>query len=241
MKNKAFLTILLTLSALVCSGQSFLSKYPKLTDKNLSEFFADWEAYSDSIISRGVKNDALMDMVVADNYAPLFLEGDTCKSGESASPKYHVAPQYIKVERYRMDIDTSKIYDSFPYKIPDLKADQYSVDTITPALVHGWLYLTRDIERKLSVYAGGLKNGEKFDEINKDNVAKLSQYIPVHYGHWGGYWWFESFPLIRRFCYADNLIAVNRRTSWCSGDEFWYVKENGKFVKLKDPVTWWIE
>ena len=35
--------------ALVCSGQSFLSKYPKLTKKNLSGFLSDWGAYSDSI------------------------------------------------------------------------------------------------------------------------------------------------------------------------------------------------
>ncbi len=51
MKNKIFIiTIMLALSAIVCSGQSFLSRYPKLTKKNLSEFFSEWEAYSDSIV-----------------------------------------------------------------------------------------------------------------------------------------------------------------------------------------------
>ena len=77
MKNKIFITIMLTLSAIVCSGQSFLSKYPKLTKKNLNEFFSDWEAYSDSIASRAVKNDSLIDMVVAYNYLPMQLEGTT--------------------------------------------------------------------------------------------------------------------------------------------------------------------
>lgn len=33
------------MSTLACSGLSFLSKYPKLTKKNLNEFFSDWEAY----------------------------------------------------------------------------------------------------------------------------------------------------------------------------------------------------
>ena len=41
MKSKIFITIMLALATLVCSGQSFLSKYPKLTKKNLSEFFED--------------------------------------------------------------------------------------------------------------------------------------------------------------------------------------------------------
>lgn len=36
----------------------------------------------------------------------------------------------------------------------------------------------------------------------------LKRYIPVDYGHWGGYWWFTSFPLITNICYADNLIAA---------------------------------
>ena len=45
MKNKIFImTIMLTLSTLVCSGQSFLSKYPILTKNNLSKFFSEWEA-----------------------------------------------------------------------------------------------------------------------------------------------------------------------------------------------------
>lgn len=74
MKNKIFIiTIMLALSAIVCSGQSFLSKYPRLTKKNLSEFFSDWEAYSNSVASRAVKNDSLIDMVVADNYRPKEL------------------------------------------------------------------------------------------------------------------------------------------------------------------------
>lgn len=49
MKNKIFITIMLTLSTLVCCGQSFVDKYPKLTKKNLPEFFEDWQAYSDSV------------------------------------------------------------------------------------------------------------------------------------------------------------------------------------------------
>ena len=55
MINKIFITLMLTLSTIVCSGQSFLSKYLKLTENNLNEFFSDWEAYSDSIAAKAVK------------------------------------------------------------------------------------------------------------------------------------------------------------------------------------------
>lgn len=234
---------MLTLSTLVCSGQSFLSKYPKLTKKNLNEFFSDWEAYSDSIASRAVKNDSLIDMVVAYNYAPLLLEGSTYRSGKDALPKYHVVSQYIKVERYYLDVDTTmaKLDFGFPSYIPNMKEEQYAVDSITPDLTHGWLYLTTGIDKVLSTFAGGLKKSEKIDRIHKNNVSRLREYIPVDYGHWGGYWWFTSFPFITRICYADNLIAVMRRTSWCTGDVIWYVKENGKFVMRQQPVTSWIE
>lgn len=242
-KNKIFITLMFVVTTLACSGQSFLSKYPKLTKKNLSEFFSDWEAYSDSITSRAMKNDSLIDMVVAYNYLPMLLEGSTCMSGKDAPPKYHVVPQYLKVERYYLDVDTTiaKLDFGFPSYIPDIKEEQYAVDSITPNLTHGWLYLTADIDKVLSTFAGGLKAGEKTDKINKRNVRRLRKYIPIDYGHWGGYWWFTSFPYITEICHADNLIAVMRRTSWCTGDVIWYVKENGKFVMRQQPVTSWIE
>ena len=111
MKNKIIIiTIMLALSAIVCSGQSFLSRYPKLTKKNLSEFFLDWEAYSDSIASRAVKNDSLIDMVVAYNYLSMQLEGGTFLTGKNAAPKYHVIPQYIDVERYYLDVEIGRAH-----------------------------------------------------------------------------------------------------------------------------------
>lgn len=243
MKNKIFITLMLILSTLVCSGQSFLSKYPKLTKRNLSEFFSDWEAYSDNVISKVANKDSLMNMVVAANYVPQLLEGRTCRPGKDAPPKYHVVPQYIKIERYYLDVDTAmaKMYFGFPSDFPDMKEEQYAVDSITPGLTHGWLYLTSGIEKILSAFAGGVKDGDKISKINKSNVRRLRKYIPVDYGHWGGYWWFTSFPLITGICHADNLIAVMRRSSWCTGDVIWYVKENGKFVMRPQLVTSWIE
>lgn len=244
MKNKIFIALLIAMSTFVCNGQSFISKYPKLTKKNLSEFLSDWEAYSDSVTSNVTKNDSLIDMIVCYNYLPLLLEAGTCMPGKGdAFPKYFVIPQYIKVEKYDIEVDTvtAKLDFGFPSFIPDMKENQYSVDSITPIQLPKGLYLTSDINKVLSTFVGGLKEGDKLRKINKGNVRKLQKYIPVDYGHWGGYWWFTSFPLVTRICYANNLIAIMRRTSWCSGDVIWYVKENGTFVRREQPITSWIE
>ena len=71
MKNRIITTLFLGLTTLVCSGQSFLLEYPKLTKKNLSEFFLDWKAYSDSIALKATKNDSLIDEIVCTEYAPM--------------------------------------------------------------------------------------------------------------------------------------------------------------------------
>ena len=243
MKSRIITILFLGLTTFVCSGQSFLLEYPKLTKKNLSEFFLDWEAYSDSIALKATKNDSLIDEIVRTEYATMLSEGRLGVTGKKVSPRYIVFPQYIKVERYYIDVDTvmARYEFGFPSFIPDMKDNQYTVDSITPILSHGGLYLTSDVDKILSTFVGGLKKGDEFEKINKRSVRKMGKYIPVHYGHWGGYWWFTSFPLITDICYANNLIAVMRRTSWCTGDVIWYVKENGKFVRYPEPIIDWIE
>ena len=237
MRNRV-LTILFAMTTFLCSGQTFLTKYPELTKKNLNEFFLDWKAYSDTINS----NDVVADSVIADiimwNNIIFSLEGHPVNE-----PQYNVIPQTIEIERYYLDVDTvmAKLCHGFPEFIEDLRDEQYVVDSVTPVLPWRGLYLTPDINKKLSSFAGGLKNGDKIGNINKKNVKILKKYIPVDYGHWGGYWWFTSFPIITNIRYADNLIAVMRRTSWWTGDVIWYVKEDGKFIRRPEPITSWVE
>ena len=233
-----FLITLLTLTAFISSGQTFLTKYPKLTKKNLNEFFYDWKAYSDSIDTNNVIADSVLMDIIMWNNASFWLEGHPTRT-----PKYNVIPQEIEVERYHLDVDTvmAKLCLGFPEFIEDLKDDQYVVDSVTPVLPWRVLYLTSGINKKLSSFAGGLKNGDKIGKIHKKNIKEIKKYIPVDYGHWGGYWWFTSFPIITNIRYADNLIAVMRRTSWWTGDVIWYVKENGQFVRRTEPITTWVE
>lgn len=240
MKNKILLTLLLGIVVIFCSGQSFLVKYPKLTGRNLGEFFKDWEIYSDSVSSCNIIKDSILSDVVMREFAAF---NDENKRQNSITSQYIVFPQTIEVERYYLDVDTIMAESSqgFPSYIPDMKREQYSVDTITPAVPRGGLYLTPGIRKVLSEFAGGLNKENVITKINKSNVKKLKKYIPVAYGHWGGYWWFVSFPIINGICYSDNLIAIMRRTSWCTGNVIWYVKENGKFVRRQQPVSVWIE
>lgn len=236
----SFLTILLVLTAITCHGQSFLSKYPELNQNNLKEFFSDWKAYSDRIASIVKNKDNLLEGIVGAEYQSRHEDDQA-----NESCRYIVVPQYIKVERYRQDIDTTGKYsfDSFFYQYPRLKEKNYSLDTITLRLPEGGLYLTTDIRNLLSQFLGGIPQTETgtMSEINKHRVKELRKYIPVYYGHWGGYWWFTTFPLITKIFYANNLIAVMRRTGWYCGDEIWYLKEKGKFVKLPEPKCSWIE
>lgn len=152
-------------------------------------------------------------------------------------------PQYIEVERYYLDVDTTVFSPryGFPYYYSELPDNEYRIDSIIPQLPYRGLYLTSDISKTLSTFVGGCRNGDKIEKINKGNLKTLKKYIPVDYRHWGGYWWFTSFPLITNICYANNLIAVKIRTSWWTGEETWYIKENDKFVRREEPSGEWIE
>lgn len=182
-------------------------------------------------------------MVVAYNYLPMQLEGTTYRFGKNAPPKYHVMPHYINVERYYMDVDTTVFNPryGFPYHYPELKDNEYRIDSIIPQLPYRGLYLTSDISKTLSTFVGGCRKGDKIEKINKGNLKILKKYIPVDYGHWGGYWWLTSFPQITNICYADNLIAVKIRTSWWTGEETWYIKKDDEFVRREKPAGEWIE
>ncbi len=235
--KKAIFTLIFSIATLLCYGQSFLSEYPKLTTQNLDEFFIDWKSYSDSIASKATKYNDLIDSIQGIEYAPKMPQEDPSR--------YFVLPQYIKIERYYMDVDTvvAKIDLGFPSFIPDLKDNQYTVDSITPIPPQSdkILYLTSDIYKVLSEFAGGLKKRKKTTKINESHIQELKKYISVEYGHWGGYWWFTSFPAITGICYTNNLIAVMRRTSWSTGDVIWYTKVNDKFVRQPVPVCEWVE
>ncbi|MDE7430684.1 MAG: hypothetical protein K2N34_02015 [Lachnospiraceae bacterium] len=197
-----------------------------------------WKKYSDSIAQNATISDSVLVDIIRSNGINSTIDGRKAKGA-----KYNVIRQKIKVDRYKVDADTAKVRLSFgdPHFLLEQSGADYITDSVTPPLPGSGLYLTSEIYKKLASFAGGLKDGDGFGEINKKNVKRLKKYIPVDYGHWGGYWWFTTFPIITGICYANNLIAVERRTSWCTGDVLWYVKENGKFILHPELTTRWIE
>lgn len=171
---KTLTTITFILAALVCSGQSFVQKYSKLTQQNLSEFFSDWKAYSDNISANNVITDSVLANVIRQEYAAFDAENKQII--DSLGPKYQVFPRYIKVERYYLDIDTAMARSQlgFPSFIPKMKDNQYVVDSITPNLTPEGLYLTKDIENLLSKFVGGIGHQKRTRKINKENLKELS-------------------------------------------------------------------
>lgn len=71
MRNRV-LTILFAMTTFLCSGQTFLTKYPKLTKKNLNEFFLEWKAYSDTINSNNVVADSIIADIIMWNNIGIF-------------------------------------------------------------------------------------------------------------------------------------------------------------------------
>lgn len=145
--NKMFAIILMMcLSALFCSGQTFLDKYPKLTKKNLSEFFFDWKAYSDSVAANvNCKSDvcnavnAEMDSVFR---VIRFLQGNLSHDYVGKPYyRYGIIPQSIPVEYYPITPtpnDTVFFRDDYASLYEDIVVR----DTITPILRPNELYLT---------------------------------------------------------------------------------------------------
>lgn len=225
--------------SLCCCGQSFVSEYPELTKRKLNQFFADWKSYSDSVNAAHTPSNSIIEEIIADDYSALRVGERQNKESE-----YKVIPQNIKVVHTTIEVDTIEFrnyfYDYYAL-LRSLESDT-AVTYVTPNLPTNGLYLTNDIYSLLSNYVGGLSTGDDtFTPISKSNVKRLRKYIPVDYGHWGGRWWFCSFPLITEILCTPKLIIVLRRTDWCTGDKIIYVNENGKFVRSPQPIGQWIE
>lgn len=69
------------------------------------------------------------------------------------------------------------------------------------------VYLTTEYKQALNDFLGlGSFNG---DIIHNDTIFKrynfISATLPIVYGHWGGYWHLETFPIIERILFAPDF------------------------------------
>lgn len=261
--RRTFSTLIFAVIVFSCAGQSFLVKYDALRSRDLPAFFADWMTYSDSVRVQNIVTDS----VIADVLACEYAENADYVYGKTR-PKYLVFPQELTVHRFYIDTDSIKDeYGRGWYNnLNGIDEEKHSAYVVTPEIPKGALYLTDGIYRLLAEFLGGLRvkvdipevDSEKddddededeygarpewtFSEINFKNLKTLEKYIQAVYDHWGGYWWFTSFPAILDFYYANDKIYVDKKYGFSSGQACVYNMVDGKFVKNPRPVGVWIQ
>lgn len=221
---------------LTVHSQSFLTSYPSLTIKNLPDFFADWKIYSDSVAACVPTEGPLYKIMMEQQINKINEEGALIYNpteDKEITPKYNVVYEQIPVYRYYRDDSHSDISNR-----ESLKED--STYYVTPPLPENGLYLTQSIKDLLNNFIGGIRKDDTITERSDTNILAILHYIPLAPGHWGGYWWYCSFPHITYIKYANNQIAVNVRCSWHNGYEVEYVKERDDYI-FKGYLSSWIE
>lgn len=235
----------LFLSVLTSSGQSFLEKYPKLTKKNLSAFFGDWKAYSDSVADNTDSNSDICRIVNAEIDSAFHiiraLQGDASHYVEKRKVKYGIIPQHIPVEYYPIaptpndtlffSWDYASLYDNILVK-----------DTVTPALGPEELYLTNKISTRLMEFITGLNvDNERPGRFINRNIKELQKHILHYNDEYNGWVNFNDYPYISKVQATDDFIVLHLRASNYTGYECWYIKKDGKFEEVPGIHNAWIE
>ena len=215
---------------------AFIRKYNRLTEANFNAFVNDWKEWS--IELRSFSSDSLVNEAIGRIYS-IYSKSDHTDSSRFFSLPSNIA---VSIYPYKLKDCTKKnapnlesiIKDAKHYAcyIPEFDADKNIV------------YITPEIDKLLSFYIGGVSESGRyryeapFTPVNEGRLSELRQIIPVVYGHWGGYWHFESMPIIfRLFMFQDGFITELRK-SWCESDSIFVPYD----IK-EEPVilSYWIE
>lgn len=213
------------LSALTCSGQPFLAKYPKLTKKHLPEFFEDWKAYSDSISSNITISSPLDSLIYERNlftYAGIALQ--------SPRPRYIVYPEAVEVLTYKElgDTTNNNTYFSLLMSIP-YAMREYSKEMVSTKIPDGGLYMTNGISKKLDsfLYVGKYRKRKEREK----RLKELREYISVSYGIFNTHTYCD-YPLILYIGVASDIIVFHLALDCNEATEIWYRKDNDRIIEL---------
>lgn len=195
---------------------AFIKKYDYLTESNLNEFINDWKTWSKEL--RSFSSDSHVNEAIG-KIVTIYS-----KTEHEDSCKFYSLPSDVTVSIYPCKLEDYTKNDTpnlkpiisaakhYAYYIPDFKADKDIV------------YVSPEIEKILSSYVGGVSESEKYEygspltPINEERLSELRQLIPVAYGHWGGYWHFESMPIIFTIVMFQDGFITELRKSWNEGD-----------------------
>lgn len=245
--NKYIITILvLLLTAIVCSGQSFIAKFHKLTKENLPEFFEDWKVYSDSVAGTVNCHSDICNAVnaVFDSCFHIIRVLQDCASHyvkRSKRKDFGVIPQFIPVEYYPIETDpTDTLFFSWDYA--SLHNDILVKDTITPALRPNELYLTMTISDCLLEFITGLNvENERPAKFIQKNIKELRKYIDHYNEEHYGMVVFSNYPYVWKVQATKNFIVLYIRASNYSGYEQWYINYGNGFRRVPGEKNVWIE
>ena len=212
----------------ITAGQlaSFNNTIPSdtLSEPLSKDFFNQWKELSNYYAA--MRSNPVIDSIYQrafEHYLP-----------DSIRYKYFVLLPTVNVSIYNRSYDTID-----GAHLNDLKYKSFlkSKGSFIPHLNTGRevLYLFDNIEKSLSQYLGGLS--VTAEDIDKEHVKDLRNYIEVWYGHWGGYWELATMPDIYSLCVFNNGVLVFLRYSWNSGIDVFLPNESQEFIE----VSYWIE
>ena len=240
-----FITIVFASSTLVCFGQSFVDKYPKLTKKSLSEFFSDWEAYSDSVAGTVNCHSDICNAVNAEfdscNHVIRELQSRVSHYVKKSKKKeFGIIPQYIPVEYYPISpTPNDTLFFSWGYY--QMHLDKMVEDTITPRLRPNELYMTRNISDRLMEFLTGKSVAhERPAKYLKKNIKELKKYLWRYNGYYNGGVIFNDFPYVYYARATNDFIVLYVRDGYYTGYEIWYIKKDGKFERVSGKHHTWI-
>ena len=219
---------------------SFVKRYNPLTEKDFDAFLKEWKHWSAQLrsfstassINRAIKR--------------VFSEFNNNNPDNCA---FCSLPGCIEVRKYPGS------FSDYPYEIPLGETREWEYMMMASerfAYVPSFdsdkeiVYITPEIDRLLSLYVGGVCESEeddytdhtKWTKINEERLAELRNLIQVNRGHWGGYWHFESMPIVFSIYLYDDGFVADLRTSWCAGETVFFPYD---LTKKKEYLSEWIE
>lgn len=192
-----------------------------------ANFFKEWQEQSNKYGS--LHNNAVIDSLYQLVFGHYYYL-DTTKY------TYFVLPLSVKIYIYNRNFKKTtgwRNLSDLRYKLSLSLEGNFipHLDTHKPVL-----YLFDNKYKTLSEYLGGISS-DIGDDILYKNVHDLEQYIEVNYGHWGGYWYFESMPIIEVLCIYNNGVLAFLRDSWNSGIDVFIPYGSNEFIEVSN----WIE
>jgi hypothetical protein len=219
--------------------EAFISK----SKDGLIEFLKDWNhLIPASNINYIKQNDTILNIysIFSDLYRPYSF------GNSGTETPYKIADEYIlipgEIEYNVVSVDSFKIltqnYNLYKDYKSHLLTNFRPTTTIDPKKR---LFLTKEYKEALNSFLGTLHSevgqGDimnpaqpKGESIHKFKFVR--QYLPILEGHWGGYWYLETFPIVYRIILDEDFMnaLVDFRDGYRTIMQYKVVKRKDKWI-----------